>query len=98
MFCGFNEKMVYGLGVFAEGLFEATLARAREQNADIETAFRTELADISQFLEALEAKNEELRGKHSLTETAREVVQWIAAHDRREPASKDGAPDAGAQH
>jgi hypothetical protein len=31
-FCGFNPKMVHGLGIFAQGLFEALGAIANRKN------------------------------------------------------------------
>jgi hypothetical protein len=52
--CGFNAKMIDGIVVFAQGLFEATIVRAKENGVSIEGAFKQEVRDIRLFLEALE--------------------------------------------
>jgi len=61
--CGFNPKMIEGIALFAEGLFEATVARADEQNIPLPEAFRIELGDIGAFLQALENRHQELKAK-----------------------------------
>lgn len=68
--CGFNPKMIQGIAIFAEGLFEATAARAAEENKPLPEAFRTELRDIGLFLQALEDKHQELKQKMSPNEAA----------------------------
>ena len=60
-FCGFNPKMVQGLGVFAQGLFEAVLERSQAEKTDIKAAFEKEVSELSLFLEALENKYQQLR-------------------------------------
>ena len=50
-FCGFNPKMIRGLGIFAEGLFEATVTRAKEEGKTIPEAFEIEMRDIGLFLQ-----------------------------------------------
>jgi hypothetical protein len=75
--CGFNKKMIHGITIFSEGLFEATLQRANEQNIDLQTAFRAEVEEIGLFLEALESKYQELKKTNSAEETMRKAVQWI---------------------
>ena len=59
--CGFNPKMIQGIAIFAEGLFEATVARAEEENLSLPEAFQIELRDIGLFLQALEDKHQELK-------------------------------------
>ena len=59
--CGFNPKMIQGIALFAEGLFEATVARAEEEKMSLPEAFGIELRDIKLFLQALEDKHQELK-------------------------------------
>jgi len=72
--CGFNPKMIQGIAIFAEGLFEATVARAAEENKSLPEAFRTELRDIGLFLQALEDKHQELKQKMPPYESASGVA------------------------
>ena len=81
--CGFNEKMIRGIAVFAEGLFEATLDRAEKEGNDIETAFKKESVEIGKFLNALEDKYQEVKLTHGSEETMKKTVQWIKDNDRR---------------
>lgn len=81
--CGFNSKMIDGIAVFAQGLFEATLARAEEENVSIEEAFKMEVREMSLFLEALENKHQELKRTHSPRQSMEKAVQWIGENDRR---------------
>lgn len=61
--CGFNPKMIQGISIFAEGLFEATVARAEEEGKSLDEAFQIELRDIRLFLQAIEDKHQELKRK-----------------------------------
>ena len=79
--CGFNKRMITGIAIFSEGLFEATLERANESNIDIETAFRKEVADITEFLNALESEHQKLKVKHDPQETMEKIVKWIDEKD-----------------
>ena len=81
--CGFNSKMIDGIAVFAQGLFEATLARSKEKGISIEEAFKIEVHEISLFLEALENKHQELKRVHEPRETMVKAVEWIAENDKR---------------
>lgn len=81
--CGFNGKMIDGIVVFAQGLFEATIARAKENGVSIEEAFKQEVRDMTLFLEALENKHQELKRAHSPHETMRKVVEWIDDQEGR---------------
>lgn len=78
--CGFNPKMIQGISVFAEGLFEATVARAKEEGKSLDEAFQIELRDIRLFLQAIEDKHQELKRKMPPEETAAGVadfaLQW----------------------
>lgn len=60
-FCGYNPKMVQGLAIFAQGLFEAVLERSEKEHMDIRAAFEREVSELSSFLGALEEKYQELR-------------------------------------
>lgn len=80
--CGFNAKMIHGIAIFSEGLFEATLERANEQRIDIATAFKAEVKEIGLFLEALENKHQELRRVFPPAETMAKAVDWIEQNDK----------------
>lgn len=75
--CGFNIKMVRGIATFSEGLFEATLGRAREEHIEIEEAFKREITDIGLLLEALEKKYQELKGQYTTKEAMIRLVQTM---------------------
>ena len=75
--CGFNKRMIIGIAIFAEGLFEATLQRAKENNVNIETSFRNEVKDVTEFLNALESKHQELKVEYTPKETMGKIVKWI---------------------
>ena len=59
--CGVNKKMIEGISVFAEGIFEETLKRSREQKITLEEAFKNEIKDLGIFLETIENKYQELQ-------------------------------------
>ncbi|MEK6887504.1 MAG: hypothetical protein AABX14_01010 [Candidatus Aenigmatarchaeota archaeon] len=79
--CGFNKGMITGIAIFAEGLFEATLQRAKENNVDIETSFRNEVRDITEFLNALEREHQKLKLEYTPKETMGKIVKWIDDKD-----------------
>jgi hypothetical protein len=72
--CGFNAKMIQGITMFAEGLFEATAARAAEEKISLPEALKIELRDIGLFLQALEDKHQELKRQMPPAETAAGVA------------------------
>ena len=80
-FCGFNPKMVHGLGIFAQGLFEAVLERSQVEKIDIKTAFEKEVSELSLFLEALENRYQQLRRDGS-PKVMSELVEWIGEKPR----------------
>ena len=82
-FCGFKKKMIHGIAIFAEGLFEATLERAKEEGKSIEEAFEYEVREISMFLEALENKHQELKKNNSQEVTMQKAVEWIDNNDKK---------------
>jgi len=75
-FCGYHPKMVAGLATFAEGLFLATLERARAKSITIEEAYRQEVEELGAFIEALEQKYQEVRAASDLSRN--EIMQSVA--------------------
>lgn len=89
-FCGYNVKMVKGLTVFAEGLFSATLERAKEKRIDIHQAFKEEVTDLKVFLEALERRYQAAkrsRSGHSIR-VMTDVAKWV--HEKDRPGRRQG--------
>lgn len=77
--CGFNPKMIQGIAMFAEGLFEATAARAAEEKISLPEAFKIELRDIGLFLQALEDKHQALKRQMPPAEAAAGVADLALA-------------------
>lgn len=75
--CGFNPKMIQGIAIFAEGLFEATVARSKVEGKSLPEAFDIELRDIRLFLQAIEDKHQELKRKMPPTEAAAGVADLV---------------------
>ena len=75
--CGFNPKMIQGISIFAEGLFEATVARAEEESKTLDEAFQIELRDIGLFLQAIEDKHQELKRKMPPADAAAGVADLV---------------------
>lgn len=75
--CGFNNRMIQGIAIFAEGLFEATASRAKENNVPVEDAFHAEIKEMQKFLEALENRHQELKRKYTPEEAMAKIVEWI---------------------
>lgn len=85
--CGFNAKMIHGIGVFAEGLFEATVARAKDEGRSISEAFDIELRDIALFLQALEDRHQELKQRLPPKEAAEGVADLVYGWEGGKAAS-----------
>ena len=100
-FCGFHIKMVKGLVIFSEGLFQATLERANENGMSIEDAYRHEVEELGTFLEALENEYQRVKRSSEEDRTAvmRSVAEWVGDHDdrgREMSAKRRGlSPDSG---
>lgn len=75
--CGFKPKMVQGIAIFSQGLLEATLERAEENGVSIKEAFEAEVKEITAFLEALEARHQELKGKLKGRQLMDEVLNAV---------------------
>jgi hypothetical protein len=74
-------EMIYGIAVFGGALFEATLAEANS-NKNLRSTFDRKVKEISEFLERVEAKHQELKRSNSPAETMRKAVEWIDENDR----------------
>jgi hypothetical protein len=69
--CGFNKKMIDGIVIFSEGLYEATIERGHQDKVDDLVAIKTEVKEIDLFVKALQAK-------YGLTvETSKQMVEMI---------------------
>ena len=75
-------EMIYGIAVFSGGLFESTLSRNGHAEADLKCAFDQQVRRISQFLEQLENKHQELKKSNTPEQTMVKAVQWIDANDQ----------------
>lgn len=82
--CGFNPKMIQGIAIFAEGLFEATVARAAEEGKTLPEAFDIELRDIRLFLQAIEDKHQDLKSKMCPAEAVAGVADLVYKWRNRE--------------
>ncbi len=57
--CGFNNKMLSGLKMFADGLLEQVPKRAQEDKVSIEDSIKQELCEMETFLQVLAKSNQE---------------------------------------
>lgn len=65
--CGFNEKMLTGLSLFAEGLFDQAIKRSKEDNLSLEDSLKQEISEMDIFREILSAKGEKLQVLNGIT-------------------------------
>jgi hypothetical protein len=75
--CGFDKKMLEGLTIFAQSLYEAALRKSREKDITIEKAMEVEIEEMNAFLFALDSKYEEFRKTHDVPESMSRLVSWI---------------------
>jgi hypothetical protein len=69
--CGFNKKMIDGIVIFSEGLYEATIERGHQNKVDDSVAIKTEVKEIDLFIKALQTK-------YGLTvETSKRMAEMI---------------------
>jgi uncharacterized protein YaaN involved in tellurite resistance len=73
-------EMIYGIAVFAGALFESTLAEANSDK-EVKDAFDRKVKAITEFLERVEAKHQDLKKNNSPDETMRKAVEWIDSND-----------------
>jgi alanyl-tRNA synthetase len=75
-------EMIYGIAIFSGSLFESTLSQNGHAKADLKKAFDRQVRKISEFLEQLENKHQELKKTNSPQQTMVKAVQWIDDNDR----------------
>jgi hypothetical protein len=75
-------EMIYGVAVFSGSLFESTLSQNGHAKADLKNAFDQQVKKISEFLEQLENKHQELKKTNTPQQTMVKAVQWIDDNDR----------------
>ncbi|MDB4984133.1 MAG: hypothetical protein JWM20_312 [Patescibacteria group bacterium] len=65
--CGFNQKMLDGLGLFAEGLWEQAIKRSEEDKVSIEESLKQEIKEMNIFKEILAEKDpKKVQGLHGI--------------------------------
>ena len=52
--CGFNPKMLAGLTLFAQGLYEQADKRAKEDNCSLEKSYNSEINEMTILLEKMD--------------------------------------------
>jgi hypothetical protein len=77
--CGFSPKMLQGLTMFAQGLYESALARSKEKKVSIENAMAAEILEMNVFLAALDERYDELKVRMDTDQAMRELVKWTEA-------------------
>lgn len=75
-------EMIYGIAVFSGGLFESTLGQNGSAEAGLKRAFDRQVKKISDFLEQLESKHQELKKTNTPIQTMAKAVEWIDQNDR----------------
>jgi hypothetical protein len=65
--CGFNQKMLEGLSLFAEGLFDQAIKRSGEDNLSLEESLKQEILEMNIFREILDSKGEKFQVLKGLT-------------------------------
>jgi len=83
--CGFNPKMLKGLALFAQGLYEQALKRSKKDNISIERAFELEVEEMNIFLPKLDAKYyDDLRPTHNVEESMEKLIEWSAFYPKEQ--------------
>lgn len=80
--CGFDAKMLQGLTLFAQGLYESALRLSEEKGIAVDEAMQIEIKEMNVFLGALEEKYQALRKTHGVDEAMRELTEWTAMRDK----------------
>lgn len=75
-------EMIYGIAVFSGSLFESTLAHNGHSTVDLKETFENQVKKLSEFLERLENKHQELKKINTPEETMKKAVQWIDENDK----------------
>jgi hypothetical protein len=74
--CGFSPKMLQGLTMFAQGLYESAILRAKGKGVPIEIAMEEEINEMNVFLAALDEHYDDLKTRMNVDEAMRELVRW----------------------
>jgi predicted DNA-binding protein len=74
--CGFDAKMLKGITLFSQSLYEAALRKSREKAVSIEKAMDEEIREMNEFLLALDREYERLRKGHDVPEAMSRLVEW----------------------
>lgn len=86
--CGFNEKMLKGLVLFAQGLYEVVQEKAQERGVSIEQGMEQEIHEMNVFLPALDEEYERLRETKGVDEAMRALVKWAAQYGLEENVTR----------
>ena len=79
--CGFDKKMLSGLTLFAQSLYEAAIRKSKENNISVEEAMKIEIEEMNEFLFALDKKYESLRRTNPVPESMEKLVGWVEKRD-----------------
>jgi hypothetical protein len=74
--CGFSPKMLQGLTMFAQGLYESAVTRSHEKKISIEAAMEAEIHEMNVFLAALDEHYDELKERMSVDDAMRGLTLW----------------------
>ncbi len=78
--CGFNRKMLEGLSLFAEGLFEQAIKRSGEDGLSLEESLKQEISEMDIFREILDSKGARFQVLKGITLIAQDLYrQGIAS-------------------
>ncbi|MFH0969801.1 MAG: hypothetical protein V1804_04800 [Patescibacteria group bacterium] len=74
--CGFNPKMLKGLTLFAQGLYEQAKKRSEEDGVDLKESYDKEIEEMNIFLSELDRRYyEELRPKFGVEEGIKKLFE-----------------------
>ena len=75
--CGFDKKMLAGLTMFAQSLYEAALRKSQEKNISIEEAMQIEIEEMNEFLFALDETYAKFRVNNNVPKSMQKLVSWV---------------------
>ena len=85
--CGFNPKILEGLALFAQGVYESALRLAKERDVSIEDAMEIEIREMGVFLAALDERYDELRKTRSVDVAMVELAKWTEKPIAKTPST-----------
>lgn len=74
-------EMIYGIAVFADGLFRAALSETDHSTGDVSSAFNREINKVGDFLRELELEHQRVKKLLSTQETMKTMASWIDQRD-----------------